>query len=83
MTLRYNKIWLTLMENVRNRIMRKRAALMVQSFLSEGYKLVFQSNACEYCALKHKENGNSIRIHCGELGVYVYKNNKLLKVDLV
>ena len=56
---------------------------MVQSFLSEGYTLVFQSNACEYCALRHKSNGNTIRIHCGKLAIYVYKNGTLLKVEVV
>lgn len=62
---------------------RKRGAEIVRSLLSEGYILVSQSNACETATLRHTKNGNRIFVRCGSLGVYVFKNGQLSKLDLV
>lgn len=61
----------------------RRAAQIVQSLLTEGYTLIAQSNACEVCTLKHTSNGNRISVEVGELGVYVFKNQRLVKLELI
>lgn len=61
--------------------LRTVAAKAVLSFLSEGYVIVSQSNACETATLRHAQNGNRITVRCGQLGVYIFKNNRLLKID--
>lgn len=65
------------------RLKKKRAAQIVQSFTTEGYSLVTQSNACQECILRHKSNGNRLVVRVGSLGVYVFKNDRLIKLELV
>lgn len=60
-----------------------RAAQIVLSLLTEGYSLIAQSNGCEVCTLRHKSNGNRVRVEIGQLGVYVYKNNKFVKLEII
>ncbi len=62
---------------------RQRAAQIAVSLLSEGYMMVSQSNACETVILRHRSNGNHMTIRCGELGVYVWKNQLLKKIELL
>lgn len=62
---------------------RKRGAEIVRSLISEGYQLVWQSNGCESACLKHRSNHNVIDVQCRKLGVYVYKNGKCIKIDLI
>lgn len=57
------------------------AASEVKSLLSEGYLLISQSNACDMATLRHSSNGNYIHIEVRYLGVYVFKNGKLIKVE--
>lgn len=64
-------------------LVRRRAAEIVRSLLSEGYTLVSQSNACEICVLRHKMNGNRVVVKCGAIGVYVFKNGLLKKIELM
>lgn len=66
-----------------NRERRKRAAQIVQSFTTEGYNIITQSNACQECILRHKSNGNKMVVRVGKLGVYVYKNGRLLKLEII
>lgn len=61
----------------------KRAAEMVVSLVSEGYKIQAHSDACGLYFLRHSTNHNVMRVEVGSLGVYIYKNNRLLKIDLV
>ena len=61
--------------------LRIMAAKAVLSYLTEGYAIVSQSNACETVTLRHSTNGNYLMVRCGELGVYHFKNNRLLKID--
>lgn len=62
---------------------KKRGAEIVRSLLSEGYILVSQSNACETVTLRHSTNGNRMFIRCGSLGVWVFKNRRLVKIELI
>lgn len=62
---------------------RKRGAEIVRSLLSEGYVLVSQSNACETVTLKHTQNGNRMTIRCGYFGVWLYKNGRLCKIEML
>ena len=71
------------MEQIRFNLLRRRAAQMVRSLLTEGYTLVSQSNACESCILRHRENGNWMKVTVGELGVYMYKNQQLVNIELL
>lgn len=73
----------TLNNNRRYGEIKKRGAEIVRSLLSEGYLLVSQSNACETVTLKHSVNGNRMFIKCGYFGVWVYKNGKLVKVEMI
>lgn len=61
----------------------KRAAEIVCSLVSEGYLVTAHSDACGIYFLRHKRNKNVMRVELGELGVYVFKNMRLLKIDLV
>mgnify|MGYP003299846184 FL=1 len=60
---------------------RKRAEEIVCSLLTEGYVLTYQSQGCLIVSLRHKVNGNHVVVKCGALGVYVYKNKKLVKSE--
>lgn len=60
---------------------RQMGAEIVRSLISEGYTLVSQSNGCETVTLRHRTNKNRMFIRCGHLGVYVFKNRKLLKIE--
>lgn len=62
---------------------RKRAAEIARSLISEDYVLVSQSNACETITLHHRFNGNRMTVKCGVMGVYVWKNNILKKIELL
>ena len=62
---------------------RARAAQIAQSLLTEGYRIISQSNACEIITLRHWRNGNHITIVCGQIGVNVYKNGLLKKIELL
>lgn len=57
------------------------AACEVKSLLSEGYTLISQSNACEMATLRHRTNGNYMHVEVRHLGVYVFKNGKLIKIE--
>lgn len=63
--------------------LRKRAAEMSLSLLNEGYRVVTQSNACEAIVLRHCTNGNWIQIQCTNMGVLMYKNGLLKKIELL
>lgn len=69
-----------MMQQRHNRL-RQMAACEVKSLLSEGYTLISQSNACDMATLRHRTNGNYIHIEVHFLGVYVYKNGKLIKIE--
>lgn len=63
--------------------LRKLGADIVRSLISEGYTLVSQSNACERVILRHRTNGHWITVQCRQLGVWVYKDDKCVKVELL
>lgn len=62
---------------------RTLAANLVLSYLADGYKMVSQSYGCETVTLRHESNGNSLLVRCSQLGVHVYKNNKLVSVEIL
>lgn len=63
--------------------LRKRGAEIVRSLLSEGYMLEYQSNGCEVASLRHRSNGNRMQVKVGQLGVFVYKNGSLCKLEVL
>ena len=66
----------------RDYLLRKRAAREVLSLLGEGYRLVTQSDGCRLCVLRH-QNGNRVKVSVDNLGVTVYKNGLLKKIELI
>lgn len=66
---------------LRHNKLRQMAACEVKSLLSEGYILVSQSNACDMATLRHRTNGNYMHIEVRTLGVYVWKNGELVKIE--
>lgn len=62
---------------------RKMAAKKVVSMLSEGYRLVSQSEGCDTVTLRHWSNENYMVVRVGHLGVYTFKNGKLVNLDLL
>lgn len=69
------------MMRLRHNKLRQMAACEVKSLLSEGYILVSQSNACDMATLRHRTNGNYMHIEVRTLGVYVWKNGELVKIE--
>lgn len=63
--------------------LRKRAAEMTLSLLNEDYVIVSQSKACETVTLRHRFNGNFIVLKCGNIGVFLYKNGLLKKIEIL
>ena len=66
----------------RSNLVKSRAAQIVLSLLSEGYHLVFRSECYSVYKLQHI-NGNHITVQCGQLGVSVFKNGNLKKLEIV
>lgn len=53
------------------------------SLLSEGYQLREQAGYADICILRHRRNGHTIRVVAHPLGVMVYKDGVLVKMDMV
>lgn len=66
----------------RDYLLRKRAAQIVSSLLREGYRLVTQSDACRLCMLRHN-NGSRVEVRVDNIGVTVFKNGLLKKIELI
>lgn len=56
---------------------------MTLSLLNEDYVIVSQSKACETVTLRHRFNGNFIVLKCGNIGIYLYKNGLLKKIEIL
>lgn len=70
-----------MMKNQLSELKQKRAAEIVRSLLTEGYIVTAHSDACGIYFLRHMRNQNKMRVEIGELGVYVFKNFQLKKIE--
>lgn len=58
-----------------------RSNQIVNSFISEGYTLVFSALDGNFIKLRHMKNGNIITIYYENNGFSFYKNGKFIKSE--
>lgn len=63
-------------------LLNKRAAAIVGSLISEGYRLRAKSDRMGLYFLAHS-NGNLMRVEISDIGISLFKNNTLVKCELI
>lgn len=70
------------MDKKTEHLLLKRAAQIVRSFLSEGYRLRVASECYNRYKLVHSSNGNTVSVVVSAF-IYIYKNGRLVKIETV
>ncbi len=60
-----------------------RSNQIINSFISEGYTLVFSALDGNFIKMRHKSNGNIITIYYKNSGFSFYKNGKFIKYEQI
>ena len=62
---------------------RSYGAKEILSLISEGYMIVSQSTCCDTIILRHRSNGNKVRVTCTNSSVTIFKNGKVCKHEVL